>query len=166
MDWLQVIVQWLHVFLGIFWFGSTLYADLILVPAVTSLPVARQREVVAPIGSRSVKLLEPVAGLVILLGFLRGTVFGQIRSLEALMTVYGVTWLVALVAAIALFYWAFRVLPPAIERMNAIPLDAEANEASNDAFAAALSRVKRISLLELVGFLIIFTCMILMRFGL
>jgi len=166
MDWLQVIVQWLHVFFGIFWFGSTLYADLILVPAVTSLPVARQREVVAPIGSRSVKLLEPVAGLVILLGFLRGTVFGQIRSLEALMTVYGVTWLVALVAAIALFYWAFRVLPPAIERMNAIPLDAEANEASNDAFAAALSRVKRISLLELVGFLIIFTCMILMRFGL
>ncbi len=166
MDWLQVIVQWLHVFLGIFWFGSTLYADLILVPAVMSLPVARQREVVAPIGSRSVKLLEPVAGLVILLGFLRGTVFGQIRSLEALMTVYGVTWLVALVAAIALFYWAFRVLPPAIERMNAIPLDAEANEASNDAFAAALSRVKRISLLELVGFLIIFTCMILMRFGL
>ncbi len=166
MDWLQVIVQWLHVFFGIFWFGSTLYADLILVPAVMSLPVARQREVVAPIGSRSVKLLEPVAGLVILLGFLRGTVFGQIRSLEALMTVYGVTWLVALVAAIALFYWAFRVLPPAIERMNAIPLDAEANEASNDAFAAALSRVKRISLLELVGFLIIFTCMILMRFGL
>ncbi len=166
MDWLQVIVQWLHVFFGIFWFGSTLYADLILVPAVMSLPVARQREVVAPIGSRSVKVLEPVAGLVILLGFLRGTVFGQIRSLEALMTVYGVTWLVALVAAIALFYWAFRVLPPAIERMNAIPLDAEANEASNDAFAAALSRVKRISLLELVGFLIIFTCMILMRFGL
>jgi len=166
MDWLQVIVQWLHVFFGIFWFGSTLYADLILVPAVMSLPVARQREVVAPIGSRSVKLLEPVAGLVILLGFLRGTVFGQIRSLEALMTVYGVTWLVALVAAIALFYWAFRVLPPAIERMNAIPLDAEANEGSNDAFAAALSRVKRISLLELVGFLIIFTCMILMRFGL
>jgi len=166
MDWLQVIVQWLHVFFGIFWFGSTLYADLILVPAVMSLPVARQREVVAPIGSRSVKVLEPVAGLVILLGFLRGTVFGQIRSLEALMTVYGVTWLVALVAAIALFYWAFRVLPPAMERMNAIPLDAEANEASNDAFAAALSRVKRISLLELVGFLIIFTCMILMRFGL
>ena len=166
MDWLQVIVQWLHVFFGIFWFGSTLYADLILVPAVTSLTVARQREVVAPIGSRSVKVLEPVAGLVILLGFLRGTVFGQIRSLEALMTVYGVTWLAALVAAIALFYWAFRVLPPAIERMNAIPLDAEANEASNDAFAAALSRVKRISLLELVGFLIIFTCMILMRFGL
>jgi len=166
MDWLQVIVQWLHVFFGIFWFGSTLYADLILVPAVMSLPVARQREVVAPIGSRSVKVLEPVAGLVILLGFLRGTVFGQIRSLEALMTVYGVTSLVALVAAIALFYWAFRVLPPAIERMNAIPLDAEANEASNDAFAAALSRVKRISLLELVGFLIIFTCMILMRFGL
>jgi uncharacterized membrane protein len=50
MDWLQVIVQWLHVFLGIFWFGSTLYSDVILIPAVTSLPIARQREVVAPSG--------------------------------------------------------------------------------------------------------------------
>jgi hypothetical protein len=113
-----------------------------------------------------VKVLTPVAGLVILLGFLRGTVFGQVRSLEALTTVYGITWLVALVAAIALFYWAFGVLLPAIERMNAIAVDAEANEASNDALVAAISRVKRIAQLELVGFLVVFSCMILMRFGL
>jgi hypothetical protein len=33
------------------------------------------------------------------------------------------------------------------------------------AFAARVQRVKRFALLELLGFFIIFTCMILMRFG-
>lgn len=33
------------------------------------------------------------------------------------------------------------------------------------AFNAATSRVKMLALLELIGFLAIFTCMILMRFG-
>jgi hypothetical protein len=31
---------------------------------------------------------------------------------------------------------------------------------------AALSRAKQVTVLELLGFLVIFTCMILMRFGL
>jgi hypothetical protein len=34
------------------------------------------------------------------------------------------------------------------------------------AFAAQVKRVKLLALLELLGFFIIFTCMILMRFGL
>jgi hypothetical protein len=33
------------------------------------------------------------------------------------------------------------------------------------AFASQMQRVKRFALLELLGFFIIFTCMILMRFG-
>jgi hypothetical protein len=33
------------------------------------------------------------------------------------------------------------------------------------AFAAQVQRVKRFTLLELFGFFVIFTCMILMRFG-
>jgi uncharacterized membrane protein len=33
MDWLLFVVQWLHVFLGIFWFGAVLYSDFILIPA-------------------------------------------------------------------------------------------------------------------------------------
>ena len=33
------------------------------------------------------------------------------------------------------------------------------------AFAAQVQRIKRFALLELLGFFVIFTCMILMRFG-
>jgi len=104
---------------------------------------------------------------VILLGILRGTVFGQLRSLDALTTAYGITWLVALVFAIGTFVWGLRVIGPSLERLATIP-DAEALNADGSAtpaLAALIARVKRVVLLELVGFLVIFTCMILMRFG-
>jgi hypothetical protein len=47
--------------------------------------------------------------------------------------------------------------------MNALPLAADG--AATPALDAALSRAKLVVVLELVGFLTIFTCMILMRFG-
>jgi uncharacterized membrane protein len=168
MDWLQFVVQWLHVFLGIFWFGAVLYSDFILIPAIVSLPIRTQREIGGAIGPRSVRIIEPVAGLVILLGIIRGTVFGPIKSLDALTTTYGLTWLVALVAAVATFMWAKRVIVPSIERLNAIGLDqvVNADGSPTAAFANAIDQVKRVTLLELIGFFVIFTCMILMRFAL
>jgi len=167
MDWLQFAAQWLHVLFGIFWFGAALYSDFILIPAITTLPIGTQRDVGAAIGMRSARIIEPVAGLVILLGVIRGTVFGSIRSIDALTTVYGLTWLVALIAAIATFLWGKRVIVPAIERLNAFSI-AEVtgpDGQSNPAFVAAVDQVKRATLLELIGFFVIFTCMILMRFG-
>ena len=32
--WGLIIIQWLHVLLGIFWFGSVLYLDFVVIPAV------------------------------------------------------------------------------------------------------------------------------------
>ena len=167
MDWLQFAVQWLHVFFGIFWFGAALYSDFILIPAITTLPIGTQRDVGAAIGIRSARIIEPVAGLVILLGIVRGTIFGSIKSLDALTTAYGLTWLVALVAAIATFLWAKRFIVPAIQRLNAFSLDEVtiADGSPNPAFLTAVDQVKRATLLELIGFFVIFTCMILMRFG-
>ena len=95
MDWIVFGVQWLHVLLGIFWFGSTLYLDFVLIPALMTLPLGEQRRAGAAIGARAVPIFTGVAVAVIVLGILRGTVFGQIKSLDALGTQYGVTWLVA-----------------------------------------------------------------------
>jgi uncharacterized membrane protein len=167
MDWLQFIVQWAHVFFGIFWFGAVLYADFILIPAITTLPLNTQREISAALGPRAERIIAPVAGLVILLGIIRGTVFGPIKSLDALTTTYGLTWLVALIVAAATFYWGTRVIVPAIQRLNAIGVqDAVGPDGAPTAtFTAAIDQVKRVTLLELIGFFVIFTCMILMRFG-
>jgi uncharacterized membrane protein len=168
MDWPQFAVQWLHVLFGIFWFGAVLYADFILIPAITTLPITSQREIGGAIGARAAKIITPVAGLVILLGLIRGTVFGPIKTFDALTTTYGLTWVFALIVAVVTFLWGTRVIVPAIERMNAISVadavQADGTPAPN--LVAAIDRVKRVTVLELIGFFVIFTCMILMRFGL
>ncbi|HJP72459.1 MAG TPA: hypothetical protein VJ975_12140 [Candidatus Limnocylindria bacterium] len=168
MDWGQFVVQWLHVGLGIVWFGTVLYTAIILIPAISRLPLAEQRRVGSLIGEQGFKVIRPVAGAVILLGLIRGTVFGPIKSLDMLTTAYGITWLVGLAFAIGAYMWAERMVGPALDRMNAIP-EAEAldaNGAPTPILASAIGVVKRNAVLELGFFAVIFTCMILMRFGL
>ena len=168
MNWAQFVVQWLHVLLGIVWFGTVLYNAVILIPAISRLPLASQRQIGRAIGEQGFKVIRPVSAAVILLGILRGTVFGPIKGLEELTTAYGITWLVALAFSIGAATWAEVMVKPAIERMNAIP-EAEALSADGTpapALATAVGQVKRVAVLELGFFLVIFTCMILMRFGL
>ena len=167
MDWLQFVAQWLHVILGITWFGTVIVSNFIFIPALMRLPIDRQRETGGVFGDQAARVLNIVAPAVIVMGILRGTVFGQVRSLDALTTTYGLTWLLGLIAATATFAWGKRAIEPAIARMNAIPVaDALlADGRPSPAMAAAIGAVKRVSGLELIGFLVIFTCMILMRFG-
>jgi hypothetical protein len=168
MHWGQFVVQWLHVFLGIIWFGTVLYNALILIPAVTPMPLGRQREIGSAIAAQAFKVIRPVAMGVIGLGIVRGTLFGPITTLDALATPYGITWLVSLAFAIGAYVWGDRVVGGALERMNAVP-EAEAvgpDGRPTPALTGAIDDVKRKSVLELGFFLVIFTCMILMRFGL
>jgi len=167
VDWLQFIVQWLHVLMGILWFGSSLTANLIFIPALMRLPLDRQREIAVHYGEQAGRILNPAAMAVITLGLLRGTVFGQIKSFDALTTTYGLTWLVGLIAATSTFLFAKFVIEPGIARMNAVPVS-EAflpDGKPSPAMAAAVDAVKRSAGLEMIGFFVVFTCMILMRFG-
>ena len=167
MDWTLFAVQWLHVLLGITWFGAAITANLIFVPALSRLPLDRQREAGGPYGEVSQRIIPPVAVGVIVLGVLRGTGFGQVKSLDALATAYGLTWLIALILATATFAWGKWRIEPALHRMNAIPIDQalDADGRPSPAMTAALDSVKRVAGLELLGFIAVFTCMILMRFG-
>jgi uncharacterized membrane protein len=164
VDWLQFIVQWLHVLLGIFWFGGALYTDIILIPAISHLSLEKQRELGAALGVRGIAVYRVVAPLIIVLGFLRGTVFGPIKNLDALTTAYGITWLVALVVTIALYRFAFTTYERALRALTTVPLAPDGT--ATPEVVAATDRVKRLAVLELVFFFVIFTCMILMRLGL
>ena len=168
MDWLQFAVQWLHVLAAITWFGAVIYTDFILIPAVTTLPPREQRSAGAAIGRQAVKVIMGAATAVIILGILRGTVFGPIKSLDALTSTYGLTWLIALVLSLVTYYWGLRVITPAVERLNALDLDQATlpDGSANSALTALVADIKRKTLTELLFFLAIFTCMILMRFGL
>ena len=167
MDWLQYVIQWLHILFGILWFGGALNSNFVFIPALMKLPLDRQREMAGHYGEVASRVMSFAGMAVITLGILRGTVFGQIQSLDALTTTYGLTWLVGLVAATGTFLWGKRVIEPAIGRMNAIPVgDAFLPDGRPaPAMAAAIDAVKRVAMLELLGFLVVLSCMVLMRFG-
>lgn len=164
MDWLQFVVQWLHVLLGILWFGAALFADVILIPAISNFSLEKQREIGGAVGVRGTAIFRIVAPAIIVLGFIRGTVFGPIKSLDALTTAYGITWLIALVVALALWRWSLTTYARALHALTTVPLAPDGS--ATPEVEAATNRVKKLAVLELVFFFVIFTCMILMRFGL
>jgi len=165
MDWPVVAVQWLHVLLGILWFGNALVLDVIVIPAINRMPIVSQREVASYIGSRATPIFHVVVPLIVVLGIIRGTVLGPIKSVDVLFgSAYGLTWLTALGATIVTYLFGLFVIIPALRKMDLAPLGPDGSP--TPALAAATARVKRLVGLELLGFLVIFTCMILMRFGL
>ncbi len=165
MDWIVIVVQWLHVLLGILWFGNALVLDVIVIPAINRLPIVAQREVASLIGARSTPIFHVVVPLIIGLGFVRGTFLGPIKSVEILVgTAYGLTWLVALIVATLTYLWGLLVIIPGLRAMDRATVNADGTPTPE--LEAATNRVKLLVSLELLGFLVIFTCMILMRFGL
>lgn len=165
MDWLTFVVQWLHVLLGIVWFGNALVTVGILIPTLNRFPMSQQRAVGGAYGARAARIFDFVVPAVILLGVVRGTVLGPIDSIaEVFTTAYGITWLVALVVATSMYAWSKFVIERALAEMNAVPVRADGT--TGPELDAAANRVKRAVALELVGFFVVFTCMILMRFGL
>jgi uncharacterized membrane protein len=165
LDWAVFAVQWLHILLAILWFGNSLSLATITIPAINRLPLVRQQEIGAQLGIQGTRVIDIVGPAVIILGVLRGTVFGQIHDANALFgTAYGWTWLVALVVTTATFLWGRFVIVPATQALARAPVNADGSPTTE--LNAALTRAKLLTVLELIGFLVVFTCMILMRFGL
>jgi uncharacterized membrane protein len=150
----SITLQWLHVLLGIFWFGAVLYADFVLVPVLQGLGPATQREVSDPLGRRTVQVIVPVAVGVIVLGVARGVAGGV---LSVLGSAYGLTWIASLVLGLVTLAWGVWVVTPAINRIGLLD--------PGPALAAALSRVRVLAFAELGLFLVILSLMIAMRFG-
>lgn len=156
MDWLQFAVQWTHVLLGILWFGYALSMYFLVSPPLADLPEGQLREINYRLGTLGARIFPVVATLVLVLGFVRGTFLGPINTVEDVFgTAYGLTWLVALVGTLGLFYTGARYIGPGWEGLREAP-----------DFHAAAARLRRVARIDLVIFFIVFTCMVLMRFGL
>jgi uncharacterized membrane protein len=164
MDWPALVIQWLHIFLGTFWFGAVLFADFILLPAILSLPADRQPPVIRAVSERGDRMLPWIAGLTIVLGIVRGTVVGEIKDVADLGSAYGIFWVVGLVAALATYAWGYY----GAERRKAFGRDSAQWVGQGDmpaALVAQRDRIRIMTLVELAGFLVIFTTMILMHFA-
>jgi uncharacterized membrane protein len=153
-----IVIQWLHVFLGVFWLGTVLYVDFILLPTLNRLPLQEQQRVGGQLGPRTSRVLVPVGIAVVLLGFLRGTVFGQLHSLDAVFgSAYGLTWLISLLLGVGVIIWGLLLLAPRAEALNTAK--------SPEEYGAIVKTLRVLILIELFIFLALFTGMILMRFG-
>jgi len=92
--WLLIVLQWLHVLSGIFWFGSAMMTDFVLVPMLKSIPAEARASWLKVFATRYGRLAGALGGATILFGILRGIaggVFGEITS------AYGLTWIAAIV---------------------------------------------------------------------
>jgi len=168
MLWAIFIVQWLHVLMGIFWFGSTLYLNFVVIPSTMVLPFAQQRTFTKRIGELSSRLITPAATLAVLLGLVRGTVLGPVTGLDYLFgNAYGITFFIAFLVTVATYLWGLFFVAGTANKLAAVPVTEEmlAEGKVPVAFSTTLQRLKVFALLELLGFFSIFTCMILMRFG-
>ena len=151
--WVQIVLQYAHIFLAIFWFGGVLTADFMILPVVAGLKPETQKEFSVPFGARVEKIIIPVAIFVILLGIARGL---SVNVLSRFNVAYGWTWLAALFVGLGLL----GLIPIISSRVHKL----QATEAGPQ-FATLLRRIKTLTFIELSGFLVILGLMIAMRFG-
>ena len=168
MEVLGIVVQWIHVLAAITWVGGGLYFDMVVLPTARGLPPEALQRFGQAITARSSRIFAGSAGIVMLMGLLRGTVFGPIKSFDVLFgTAYGITWLVALVVTIGLAFMGARVIGGRSERLfgdQALWVGGD-GASLPPAVVAQVAALRQLALIELGGFLVVFTCMILMRFG-
>jgi uncharacterized membrane protein len=133
---LTAIVHWMHVFLGIFWFGTVLYTRLVLFPSLKAVPSETERTVrEALLTGRSRRFTQIFAYGTVTLGIIRGALSGVFGELD---TLYARTYLTALALGVIMVVYLFAPLP---FRHPILPK------------------------LYVAAFPVMFTLMVLMRFG-
>lgn len=167
MNWGEAIVQWFHILFGTFWFGGALFANFVVVPAMMKLPAEPQQQFLKIFAKQAERMMVIAASGTILLGILRGTVFGEVKDFAALGTAYGIYWLIGLVAACLTYAYGTWYLSPRANLLGAEMAAAGVGPGGQmpPELAARMNRLKVLALLELVGFFTVFTAMILMHFA-
>jgi uncharacterized membrane protein len=90
---LIVALQFLHVLFGVFWFGSQMYLDLSIKPAIAKLPDGIREEFSRGLGTGLARRITVITATgTVTLGALRGIAGGVFDVLD---TAYGLTWLAA-----------------------------------------------------------------------
>ena len=153
---LTAVVHWLHVVAGAVWFGGYLFVMTALWPALLGRPAAETRATVQALGASAPRIMGPATLVVIVLGIVRGTVLGPIRSWDALTgTGYGRAFLLSLVVTLWLMVHGGRARGRLATRVW-----------SGAGYAAgARAHLRRSGAVTLAGFAVVLACMVAMRFG-
>lgn len=152
-----MVVHWLHVLGGIVWFGGHVFTAAVIWPALLRRPAPEARALSDAMARPAMRVMGPAGMLVLILGIVRGTVLGPVRSLDALVgTAYGWTFAAALLLTFFLMGYG-----------GAMRREMESRVWDGDRFTpGAAAYLRRGSAVNLGGLALILACMVLMRFGL
>ena len=163
-----ILVQWLHVLAAVLWFGGAVFFSLLILPTFPVLPPEQQRRFGRALTGKTGRYFQIAAGIVMLMGIIRGTLLGPIKGLDTLFgTQYGQIWLVALILTIGLAVLGARFVGPTAERMyNDDSLwEFGPGQPPPAGLMAHVQLLRTLSMIDLLGFLIVFTLMVLLRFS-
>jgi uncharacterized membrane protein len=152
--WLQSVLLFVHILGAIFWFGSGLFLQFVIVPAVVGMPFEAQKSFLVTLAARYGKIIGPVAGVTILFGLGRGIAVGVLGNLG---TAYGLTFLVSIVAAVAVSVIGARFIGPTAAKM------AEAN--TRDEVVRLAGQIRGYGRFDTGGMLLLVGLMVAMRAG-
>jgi len=144
-----------HVLCGVFWLGSVLFFDFVLMPVLSTLEPKYQSAVMKPLGKRVSPVMITVSTLTILSGIGIGL---KAEIFDKLSTTYGTYFIISLCMAVVLWFWGLLVLTPIERKLRQY-------EEGTPEFSKQLTLLKSMVLVELIGMLILFVFMVLMRFG-
>jgi putative copper export protein len=159
MDPVRLAVEFLHIAGGAAWLGASLFANLVVIPAILARPLDDRRDLVRALVLGPERVIIAAALIAALTGLVRGIVFGRIDSPAALATPYGAVWLLSIALTVAVFAVGGRLTSPAARRLR----DEDSIWQSAEGGAAALLDRLRLGFrLELTGIATILALMVLL----
>ncbi len=117
MDPIMATVHFMHLAGGAAWLGGSLFANLFLVPYTLRQPIDRRRDLTRTLILGPERIMIGAALLAAVTGLARGTLFGQITTLQALGRPYGLVWLLSIVVTVIVFATGGRLTGPAARRL-------------------------------------------------
>ena len=154
MVWLQSVLLYLHIVGAVFWFGSGLFLQLVLAPALSGWQFEAQKPLLMAISVRYGRVVGPLAGLTVLFGILRGLAAGVFGNLGS---PYGLTFLASIVGAGFVIVVGARFIGPTAEKM------AEAR--TREEIVELIGRIRGYGRFEIGGMLVMLVLMVAMRAG-
>jgi uncharacterized membrane protein len=154
MIWLQSVLLYLHIVGAIFWFGSGLFLQFVITPALVNMQFEAQKPLLLAIAGRYGKVVGPIGGLTILLGILRGISTGVLGNLGS---PFGLTYVASIVGAVVVIVIGARFIGPTAEKMAA--------QTTREGVVEQAGRISQYGRYEAGGMLVMLALMVAMRAG-
>jgi uncharacterized membrane protein len=161
MDIGLLVVQLIHILGGVIWLGGSIFMNFVVFPAILAQPWDRQRDLFRRVILGPERLMVWAALATAIMGIVRGTIYGPVRSIEALGTQFGIVWIAAVLITAAVFVVGARVTSPAARTLldDDSVWSPSAQGPPSDSRAPAIDRVRFGFRLELIGILAVLVLM-------